>query len=119
MRVRIHRGTHEIGGSCIELEADGQRILLDAGLPLGLPHGAAPNLPNIDTTSLIAIVISHPHLDHFGLLPWLPSVPVVMGSAARRILNVSAPFMCQPTKSMAGPDLIDRQTLLLIRPGEV
>ena len=26
MRVRIHRGTKEIGGSCIELEADGYRV---------------------------------------------------------------------------------------------
>ena len=35
MRVRIHRGAEEIGGTCIELEACGKRIALDVGLPLG------------------------------------------------------------------------------------
>ncbi|CAN0621699.1 protein of unknown function [Burkholderia multivorans] len=29
MRVCIHRGSKQIGGSCIELEAKGQRIVLD------------------------------------------------------------------------------------------
>ena len=34
MRARIHRGTQEIGGTCIELEASGRHIALDVGLPL-------------------------------------------------------------------------------------
>lgn len=34
MRIRIHRGTKEIGGTCIEVEAQGKRIALDVGLPL-------------------------------------------------------------------------------------
>ena len=34
MKIRIHRGTEEIGGTCIEVESDGRRIVLDLGLPL-------------------------------------------------------------------------------------
>ena len=34
MRIRIHRGTKETGGTCIEFEAAGKRIALDVGLPL-------------------------------------------------------------------------------------
>ena len=34
MRLRIHRGAKEIGGTCIEVEAEGQRFALDVGLPL-------------------------------------------------------------------------------------
>ena len=34
MRVRIHRGARQIGGSAIEVEASGKRLLLDCGLPL-------------------------------------------------------------------------------------
>ncbi|MFC7483088.1 hypothetical protein ACFQX7_28070 [Luedemannella flava] len=34
MRVRIHRGAREIGGSCVELQAAGESILLDLGRPL-------------------------------------------------------------------------------------
>ena len=37
MRIRIHRGTKEIGGTCIEVEAQGKRIALDVGLPLDAP----------------------------------------------------------------------------------
>lgn len=31
MRVRIHRGAGEIGGSCVELESAGARLVLDVG----------------------------------------------------------------------------------------
>lgn len=30
MIITIHRGTSQIGGSCVELEYDGTRIILDA-----------------------------------------------------------------------------------------
>jgi Cft2 family RNA processing exonuclease len=33
VRICIHRGTQEIGGSCVELSAGGKRILLDLGKP--------------------------------------------------------------------------------------
>ena len=36
MRVCIRRGTHEIGGTWIEVESQGKRICLDIGLPLNL-----------------------------------------------------------------------------------
>jgi len=35
MEVLIHRGTREIGGTCIQVISGGQPILLDAGSPLG------------------------------------------------------------------------------------
>ena len=34
MKLTIHRGAKEIGGSCVELESGGSRILIDFGLPL-------------------------------------------------------------------------------------
>ncbi len=39
MRLTIHRGTHEIGGSCVELVSDSSqtRIILDFGMPLVNP----------------------------------------------------------------------------------
>ena len=33
-RACIHRGAHQIGGSCIELACAGSRLLLDLGKPL-------------------------------------------------------------------------------------
>ena len=40
MRVCIHRDTKEIGGTCVEIEPQGKRLVLDAGLPLDV---ADPN----------------------------------------------------------------------------
>ncbi len=34
MKFKIHRGTKEIGGSCVEVWIDNTRILVDFGMPL-------------------------------------------------------------------------------------
>ncbi len=100
MRVCIHRGAHEIGGSCIELEAEGARILLDLGRPLWARPGEKVPLPpvaglaNGDDPSLLGVLISHPHQDHYGLVGAAhPSVPIFMGEAAARILREAAFFV--------------------------
>jgi ribonuclease J len=114
MKVRIHRGAEEIGGSCIELESSGQRILLDVGMPLAAPDKLRPLVPVIDLASLCGIAISHPHQDHYGLLPWMPGgVPVALGIAARRILKAAAPFTKSPVLNLDGPNFVDRQPLNL------
>lgn len=101
MRCRIHRGCHEIGGNCVEIESDGKRIVLDIGLPLSDEADAAvPNVTGLHSpdTSLFGVIISHPHPDHYGLLEKVAErVPVFMGEAARRIIDVSAFFTPLPT----------------------
>lgn len=34
MLIKIHRGANEIGGSCIEIEHESSRIIVDIGMPL-------------------------------------------------------------------------------------
>lgn len=99
MKARILRGADEVGGSCIELEADGKRIVLDVGLPITAVDGDEVLLPDVaglrdgDDPTLLGVVISHPHPDHFGLLPKVASsVPVYLGEAASRILAEAAFF---------------------------
>lgn len=95
MRLRIHHGAAEIGGNCIELLSGTSRLLLDLGLPLqagdhGLP--SVSGLAEVDP-DLLGVVLSHPHLDHYGLLPLaLPTVPVWLGEGAVRLLEAAAPF---------------------------
>ena len=98
MRVCIHRGAEEIGGNCIELEHGGYRIVLDVGLPLHQELDTA-KLPQIEGLSdgkspaLLGVIISHPHQDHYGLLPKVhPDVPIYIGEKARNILSVAAVF---------------------------
>ncbi len=99
MQICIHRGSKEIGGSCVEVISGGKRLIIDLGLPLDAEFNDKKYLPNIsgldgNDNSLLAILISHPHLDHFGLLAHVNSnIPVIMGVDARRILSVAAPFM--------------------------
>jgi ribonuclease J len=99
MRICIHRGSKQIGGSCIEVESRGERLLIDLGLPLDAEKNSIQYLPDIaglegNDPSLLGIFISHPHLDHFGLLTHIsPKIPVGMGPAARRILIAARPFL--------------------------
>jgi len=43
MNLTIYRGTHEIGGTLIELESGRSRILIDAGYPLFLNNRPIEN----------------------------------------------------------------------------
>ncbi|KAI5913050.1 MBL fold metallo-hydrolase [Azoarcus sp. PA01] len=115
MRVCVHRGTRQIGGSCVEIEHEGSRIALDFGLPLdGQPTDAAL-VPRI-TNELSAVVISHPHIDHYGLLHHLRAhTPVCMGAAARRIIKAAAPFTGQPLPALDGPELEHLKSLAIGR----
>ena len=101
MRVKIHRGTQEIGGTCIELEADGSRILLDLGLPLDGDVCDAACHPKIEGlaggSDLLALILSHGHVDHWGLAHLAgPALPVYLGAATHRILKAAAPFVPRP-----------------------
>ncbi len=97
MQVCIHRGTQEVGGTCIEIESAGRRIVLDVGLPLEADDSEV-SLPHVkgfrtQDPSLLAVVISHPHQDHYGLAKYLlPDTPMIMGAAAERILKAASVF---------------------------
>jgi ribonuclease J len=99
MRACIHRGSKQIGGSCVEVESRGKRLLIDFGLPLDAEENHGQYVPTIigldgSDPSLLGILISHPHLDHFGLLAHISQkIPVRMGAAARRILKAAVPFL--------------------------
>ena len=101
MRICVHRGTQEIGGSCIELEAAGKRLLLDLGLPLeGDPTDIGRHPQILDLAGygdLLGLVLSHGHVDHWGLAHLAgPELPVHLGAATLHILQAAAPFVPRP-----------------------
>jgi ribonuclease J len=121
-RTCIHRGTQEIGGTCVELSCKGTRILLDLGLPLdaaeGDPISSMPNVRGLleADPSLLALVLSHGHADHWGLAPYAEGgVPIIAGAATRRILGAASAFVPRAVSIALGgagvPDLMDRKTI--------
>ena len=89
MNIKIHRGTHQIGGCVTEYEHDGWRLFVDYGeeLPGGPKSGdlQIEGLTHGDI-SKSALLITHYHGDHIGNITKLPKdLPIYMGRVARDI----------------------------------
>ena len=78
MTLTIHRGTHEIGGSCVEIRTDKAKILIDLGMPLDYDKHTTEEQTQIRSDAVEwckgvdALFLSHAHADHYGLLGLLP-----------------------------------------------
>lgn len=114
MKLTIHRGTHEIGGTLIEIKTARTRLLIDTGYPLflnGMPIeddvaklpaekllelGVLPPIEGLyrwDASSFDAIVISHAHIDHYGLLKYVHyDIPVYMSAGTKKFIEISQTF---------------------------
>jgi ribonuclease J len=119
--VCIHRGARQIGGTCIELACEDQRILLDLGLPLDAgdedPTSLLPENDGLKVAdpSLLALIVSHGHADHWGLASQVSHLPIITGAATRRMLRAAAPFVPRPIPdgidAPGVPDLVDHKTI--------
>ncbi len=121
MNLTIRRGTNEIGGTCIELQSDASKILIDFGMPLVnkegtsfdfsqykklsikelVKQGILPNVPGAysDKPEIDGVIISHPHADHYGLMQYLnKEIPIWLGEATHRILELNNIFLRQNNK---------------------
>jgi len=100
VRLTVHRSTQEIGGNCVELAAsDGERIILDVGRPLDAPGDAVDLLPKtLDVRRpAAAVLISHPHQDHYGLLEETPAGwPVFCGAATEKLIRMTSGLFGKP-----------------------
>jgi ribonuclease J len=120
MKVRIHRGAKEIGGNCIEVDAEGKRLVLDIGRPLDADPGDEVPLPDVPgladgtDTNLLGLLISHGHQDHWGLVDQVSrNVPIYIGEGAANILREAKFFSQAGIELSPAGHLQHRQTFHL------
>lgn len=68
MQITFFGAASEIGRSCIMVESGSARILLDAGVKMGMGE-EYPLIEDSELKKIDGIVISHAHLDHSAYLP--------------------------------------------------
>lgn len=84
---------NQIGGSCIQPKYQQHRLIIDLGLPLDAGGDQLNNVP--DTLNLmpadegrLSAIISHAHIDHYGLARNLPAeTEIYIGKATRRLFR--------------------------------
>jgi len=119
MKFKIHRGTDEIGGSCVEVWTKSTRILIDFGMPLVdkdgkefdfkkyknlsskelVEKGILPNIKGLyenTEKSISGVIISHAHIDHYGLTNFINNnVEYYLGEATHKIIKLNNLFSSQ------------------------
>jgi len=115
MKFKIHRGTREIGGSCVEIWTESTRIVLDLGMPLVNPDrtrfdsrilrnasvqelidkGILPDIKGLyEEPGNTALILSHVHQDHFGLIKYVhENCKIYLGKASEVLIGLSSIFL--------------------------
>lgn len=133
MIVTVHRGTREIGGTCIEIASKNTRLILDVGLPLVdanrelfdsykalrstrdelIANGTIKSVPGLftdDSAPPDGILLSHAHLDHTGLLHHSRSdIPIYATSGTSKMMLAGGIFANRPS--------LDRNRHRIVVPG--
>jgi KH/beta-lactamase-domain protein len=74
IRLTVLGSGRQVGRSCLLLQTPNSKILIDCGIDVastGDDKFPYFNIPEFNINDLDAVVISHAHLDHVGLLPYL------------------------------------------------
>jgi hypothetical protein len=97
VRITFLGSAREVGRSCLLLQTPDSKVLLDCGVNVagqGADKFPVFDIPEFDISRLNAVIISHAHLDHVGLLPYLYKMgyqgPVYMTTPTRDIAALLA-----------------------------
>lgn len=121
MKITIHRGTDQIGGSVTEYEHEGWKLFVDYGEQLtGVSKSILLDIEGLTKgdISKSALLITHYHGDHIGCIHELPKeLPVYMGELGRDIQLVYSEHMSSVDNKQA--IVIERlNSARVFRPGQ-
>ena len=92
VRLTALGGGRQVGRSCFLLQTPQSRILIDCGIDVssqGADKFPYLNVPEFNIDTIDAVVLSHAHIDHSGLIPYLYKMgykgPVYMTAPTRDI----------------------------------
>ena len=75
VRVTILGGAREVGGNAFLIQTKESNVLIDAGIRVGAgsPEEVFPKfyLPEFSVDELDAVIVTHAHIDHSGMIPFL------------------------------------------------
>lgn len=111
IRITVLGGGRQVGRSCFFLQTPISRILIDCGIDVsstGKDKYPYLEVPELDLSTVDAVVLSHAHLDHSGLIPYLYKMgykgPVYMTAPTRDISALMAlDFIGVAYKQAAAP----------------
>lgn len=104
MKITIHRGQNQIGGSIIEIASEATKIILDAGSELDEEIPVAPQIEGLfcGQPTYDAVFVSHYHGDHLGLCDQvLPEIPIYIGKGAAEVTNAARRYLNKPEYGFA------------------
>jgi metallo-beta-lactamase family protein len=117
--LTFHGAAQQVTGSCYLIETQHHRILLECGIRQGRDRREDENEKpfEFDPASIDAVLVSHAHLDHSGLVPLLVkrgfSGPVYTTSVTQGLL----PIMYRDAASLLRSDF-ERKNRRLLRAGK-
>ncbi len=114
VRVTYLGSGRQVGRSCLLIQTPNSKVLLDCGINPAIPEDDPEKFPYLnvpevgDLNSIDAIILSHAHLDHSGLIPYLYRMgyrgPVYMTEPTRDIASLLAlDFVGVAYKQAASP----------------
>ncbi len=74
IRLTFLGSGRQVGRSCLLLSTPESKILLDCGIDVAAQNAERfpiLNVSEFNIKEIDAIIVSHAHLDHFGMIPWL------------------------------------------------
>ncbi|MGQ4892339.1 MAG: beta-CASP ribonuclease aCPSF1 [Candidatus Njordarchaeia archaeon] len=75
VRISILGGARVVGGNAFLIQTKESNVLIDAGIRVGAgsPEDLFPkfNLPEFSIDELDAVIVTHAHIDHSGMVPFL------------------------------------------------